>query len=906
MLLLVLSLLQPPADGATLYKQRCAACHEGDANPRATKMDVLKTRTSAAIVTALQSGAMRVQGSRLSGPERRAIAEYITGKPLEGDVTGSAVGRCVAPIAPFHTASAPSWNGWGVTPANTRFQAAAAAGISATDVPRLKLRWALGFPDAVIAWAQPTVVGGRVFVGSQNGTVFSLDAKSGCIVWTFSANGGVRTAISVGHNLAYFGDTSGNVYAVDAVTGKQVWRRKADDHPLARVTGAPTLYGNRLYVALSSYEEAQGADPDYECCSFRGSVQALDALSGAPVWKTYTIADKPKPRGKSANGATLYGPSGAAIWSAPTIDVKRGLVYVGTGNTYSDPPQDTSDALVALNMATGKIAWSKQITPKDTFISACRTGSTNPNCPEKNGPDFDFGNSPMLTRFPDGRELIVIGQKSGVGFALDPDKQGEIVWQYRAGQGGALGGIEWGSAVDGENAYFPVSDISSAKPGGLHAVSLAKGERVWYAEPPPLKCTAGRGCNAAQSAAVSTIPGVVFSGSNDGALRAYSTKDGSILWEFDTNRDFETLNGVPGKGASMQGPGPTIAGGMLYTNAGYGGFGGRPGNVLLAFAPDFDTSVVEKYRAELLKQAADPEMKRQGGTQPQDWPYILPPGVATKQVTYYSDGAACYAKLFFPPGFNAAKSKVPAVVLGHGFNGLSIGIEKYGARFASRGLVAMVIDYRTYGLSAGLASLLEDDPSNDSAPVWEKELRVQFKRTRLNAFRQGEDYRAAISYIQGEPGVDRERIGIWGSSYSGGVVVSVAGQDARVKAVVSQVIGVAGRNQTGTIQLTPAGKEDEIKRARLGQGAEIDGGFSFRTKIDMETNQTGREHRPWHALDRAPLSTAILWLPAEKDELSNDKSPTGAFEASKYYKGPSQVVEIPAITPFQAYHGPAF
>jgi polyvinyl alcohol dehydrogenase (cytochrome) len=532
---------------------------------------------------------MRVQGSRLGGPERRAIAEYITGKTLGGDVTGAAAGRCTA-ASPFRIpSSGPMWNGWGPTITNTRFQSAAQAGLTAEQVPRLALKWAFGFPDASSAWAQPSVAGGRVFVGSQNGTVYSLDARTGCIYWTFSAVGGVRTAVAIGPRdgsrgpAVYFGDTNANAYALDAETGRQLWRRKVEDHPLARITGSPVLYRNRLYVPLSSYEEGQGASPEYGCCSFRGSLVALDTKTGGIVWKTYVIPEEPKPRGKSSDGVPLWGPSGSAIWSAPTVDVKRRVIYAATGNTYSGPGQPSSDAVVAFDLATGKIKWMRQVTPGDVFLSGCRSAAGNPNCPDANGPDYDFGNAPMLATLPNGKHAIVIGQKSGVGFAMDPDKQGEVLWQYRAGQGGALGGIEWGSAVDAEHAYFPVSDITRPKPGGLHAVTLADGERAWHTPAPPPACGAGRGCNTAQSAAITVIPGIVFSGSVDGALRAYSTRDGSIVWAFDTNREFQTLNGVPGKGASMLGPGPAVAGGMLYVNSGYGAFGGRPGNVLLAF-----------------------------------------------------------------------------------------------------------------------------------------------------------------------------------------------------------------------------------------------------------------------------------------------------------------------------------
>jgi polyvinyl alcohol dehydrogenase (cytochrome) len=428
-----------------------------------------------------------------------------------------------------------------------------------------------------------------VFVGSQNGTVYSLNARTGCIYWTFSAKGGVRTAIAIGPRgesssyVVYFGDTAANAYALDAENGQQLWMRKVDTHPLARVTGAPTVYEGRLYVPVSSYEEAQGADPQYGCCSFRGSVVALDSKTGAIVWKTYMIAEEPQPRGKSSAGVTLWGPSGSGIWSAPTVDTRRRVLYVGTGNTYSGPPQLSSDAVVALDLSTGKIRWIQQVTPNDIFVSGCRSGLTNPNCPEPNGPDHDFGSPPMLTTLPDGKDVIVIGQKSGVGFAMDPDRDGAIIWQYRAGLGGALGGIEWGSAVDTENAYFAVSDITRPQPGGLHAVRLTTGERVWFAAPPPVKCGTGRGCSAAQSAAVTAIPGAILSGSNDGALRGYSSHDGTVVWEFDTNRDFQTVNGVPARGASMLGPGPAVADGMLYVNSGYGEFGGRAGNVLLAF-----------------------------------------------------------------------------------------------------------------------------------------------------------------------------------------------------------------------------------------------------------------------------------------------------------------------------------
>jgi polyvinyl alcohol dehydrogenase (cytochrome) len=256
---------------------------------------------------------------------------------------------------------------------------------------------------------------------------------------------------------------------------------------------------------------------------------------------------------------------------------------LGTGNSYAGGVAAASDSVVALDLSSGKIEWIRQLFGNDVFVSGCRPGSTNPNCADQKGPDYDFGNSPIIAPLPHGKSIIVIGQKSGNGWGLDPDNQGAVLWQYHAGAGGALGGIEWGSAVDAQHAYFAVSDIFSPSPGGLHAVNLTDGAKAWYAAPAAPSCAKGGRCNAAQAAAVSVIPGVVFSGSNDGTLRAYSTQDGSVLWSVNTEKEFPTVNGVPAKGASMLGPGPVIAGSMLYVPSGYGAFGGRPGNVLLAY-----------------------------------------------------------------------------------------------------------------------------------------------------------------------------------------------------------------------------------------------------------------------------------------------------------------------------------
>ena len=581
-----------PPDGAQLFESACATCHNGD-DPRAPTTETLRARSPQAIVEALTSGSMRYQGLALTGAERRAIAEFLSGRKLRGTPVGATIGRCarVPPLGdPFRR---PLWNGWGATIENTHVQRADQAGLSAADVPRLALKWAFGFPDATSAWAQPAVAGGRVFIGSQNGIVYSLDAASGCIAWTFAAHAGVRASIAIGPRLgagraavypAYVADQQGYAYALDAASGRELWSRKVDAHPLVRLTGAPTVYGGRVFVPISSYEEG-GKPPGYACCTFRGGMIALDARTGAVAWRAYTIAAPPALIRTYADGTEAWGPSGGAVWSAPTIDVKRRVIYVGVGNTYSGAPQPTTDAVIAFDVSTGQLRWSRQMNPGPRDVFGCIPGEIN--CGERPGPDFDFGASPVLATLPNGRQLIVAAQKSGVVYALDPDKQGAEVWHYRAGGGSGLGGIEWGIAVDGERAYVPVAEIYNPEPGGLHGVSLATGTRDWYVPPPPPACgKPTRACSGAQFSAVTAIAGVVFSPSNDGAIRAHSTADGSIVWTFDTNREFKTINGVRAKGGSMNGPAPIVAGGMLFVSSGYGTFGLRPGNVLLAFGVD--------------------------------------------------------------------------------------------------------------------------------------------------------------------------------------------------------------------------------------------------------------------------------------------------------------------------------
>jgi polyvinyl alcohol dehydrogenase (cytochrome) len=595
-------LLSAPAwaqDGAALYRQRCATCHDGGV-ARAPQAAALKQMLPESAAFALNSGSMALQAYGLTAAEIRALSEFVTGKAMAKEAFPKTAYCADAGPSLEQSLTRPNWNGWGVDPSNRRFQPAAMAQLSAADVPRLKLKWAFGLPGVVRAYAQPAVVGGRVFVGGQDRRIYSLNASTGCVYWATEADFPVRTAITIGQVggrwTAYFADQHANAYGLDAMTGKVLWKTRVHDHPLAMTTGAPVLFEGRLYVGASSGEEVAGASADYPCCRFRGSMMALDAATGKIAWQTYTIPEEPKPTRKNAKGTQLFGPSGAGVWSAPTIDAAKRMVYITTGDSYSDPPARTSDAFMALDLNTGRIMWSRQMTEGDAFTVACGNPAAAAACPESNGPDFDFGSSPILVNLPNGKRALVAGQKSGVVSAVDPDQQGEVLWQERIGHGSALGGIQWGSAADSDYVYAALSDIgfrpATAGPreldprsgGGLFAINLTTGKRVW-ATPHP-GCTDRPGCSPAQSAAVTVIPGVVFSGSVDGHLRAYATSDGRIIWDVDTIREYQTVNGVKGNGGAIDGPGPVVVGGTVYANSGYAFFGGAPGNVLLAFSVD--------------------------------------------------------------------------------------------------------------------------------------------------------------------------------------------------------------------------------------------------------------------------------------------------------------------------------
>ena len=577
-------------NGELLYSKNCAQCHD-QGSLKAPPLSVTSALPADAILNTLESGSMAVVAKGLSQADKPAIAQFVSNKRTEQKTDGGGCKEAAGALA----LDGAQWNGWGNGVTNSRFQSAKSAALTPEAVRHLKLKWAFGFPATLSANAQPTTVGGRIFVAGGDRKVYALDAITGCVHWAFATDTLVRTAISVGpleggDAAIYFGDAVANAYAVRASSGTLIWKVKIETHPTARITGAPTLYSGALYVPVSSTEEGVGSRANYVCCTFRGSIVALDAATGRQIWKTYTIDQEPRPTTNAA-GAPFYGPSGAAVWTAPTVDAKRQALYVATGNSFSNPPADTSDAILALDLNTGAKLWHYQTTPGDSFMIGCFR-RTKVNCPDRNGPDHDFAQSPILVTLSDGRRLLVAGQKSGMVYALDPDQQGKLVWQTRVGKGGALGGPMWGSAADQDHVYVANSDtrmmpgsatdLDPSSGGGLFSLELASGKIAWKI--PPFACGERKQCSPAQSAAVTVIPGVVFSGGVSGYLRAFATSDGSLLWELDTASDYATVNGVAAHGGAIDGPGPTIVGGMLYATSGYATWGGLAGNVLLAFS----------------------------------------------------------------------------------------------------------------------------------------------------------------------------------------------------------------------------------------------------------------------------------------------------------------------------------
>ncbi|HZU63784.1 MAG TPA: PQQ-binding-like beta-propeller repeat protein [Novosphingobium sp.] len=582
------------AKGKEVYQTICSGCHEQGLN-RAPQKYIIAQLTPEAVYHALTAGVMQPMAASLDDGQKRAVAQYVTHQAL-GTHTAPPPRMCAPKANWFDDRAPPAFAGWGLDLANTHREADELAGIDRANVGKLHLKWAIGFPGALRARSQPAIAGGAIFVGSHDGSVYALDAETGCARWIFHARGEVRTAPVVApwtpgghgaHPLVYFSDLVGNVYALDATTGTRVWSLHADDHPSTTLTATPALYRDTLYIPVSSLEEGAAASPGYSCCTFRGSLLAVDARTGATRWRTY-FTDKPQPRGLNADGVQVFGPSGVAIWNTPAIDPARGLLYLDTGDNYSDPVTPMSDAIVAMDLGTGAIRWSYQARAGDVWNGSCEDRDTA-NCPAQKGPDYDFGAGVVLARGVGGHDYLLAGQKSGTAYALDPDT-GRLVWQAQIGRGGVVGGIHFGMATSNGLLYVPISDAPDgrtyAEPPhpGLFALDVATGARVWQAPAPAGVCGDRPLCHPGYSAAITATSQLVLAGSNDGHLRIFDAASGAVLWDADTTGPVATVSGQPAHGGSMSGGAAPIAWhGLLLVETGYGFAGKMPGNAMLVY-----------------------------------------------------------------------------------------------------------------------------------------------------------------------------------------------------------------------------------------------------------------------------------------------------------------------------------
>jgi len=485
--------------------------------------------------------------------------------------------------------ASPVWSGWGNTTNNARFQSKANAGLASTDVPKLKLKWSFGIPGAKSMYSSPAVAFGRVFVGGDNGVVYSLDAKTGCLYWAYQADMFGRfapIAAPISGRFAQLGTRyailfvtrSTTAYALDAQDGKLLWKTQIRTG-LNNLSATGAFHDGRLYVPMSGTETLVGGDLDYECCKSRGAVAALDANTGKVLWVTQSVQEPLRELGENAKGKQRWGPAGASVWNTPTIDAKRGLIYAGTGNSFGRIAAATSDSIIALRMSDGRMMWHHQEFEGDAFMARCQ--ATNPadsNCAEKLGPDYDFGGSSAILETVNGKDILLAAGKGGVAIALDPGNEGKLLWRTQLWENqapSASGLVVWGGAADGTRVYYPLQQPG----GGLKALDIKTGKVEWNA--------AIEADRRGQAGPASAIPGVVFTGGWDGILRAVSTNggaDGKVIWSFNAVQDFSTVNGVPAKGGSFGSAGPVIAGGMLFAASGYPGtLRGTPGNVMLAF-----------------------------------------------------------------------------------------------------------------------------------------------------------------------------------------------------------------------------------------------------------------------------------------------------------------------------------
>lgn len=578
---------QAPPTGQALFASKCAICHgPGGGGP---EVSTLNTMTTEHIFDVLNKGPMQSVASDLTSRQRRSLAEFLGKRalqdPASGDLTKMTNACRANPALSGNIDGSPAWSGWGGL-TNARFQNEKSAGLKVGDVPKLKLKWAFGLPSGASLYSQPAVAFGRVFVGSDDGVVYSMDAKSGCAYWAYKSDQFGRFAPIIApisgyagtRYAVYFVTRSSTAYAIDAQNGKLLWKNDMIKDAANNLSATAAFYEGKLYIPLSGTETLTGANLDYECCKSSGTVVAVDANTGKVLWRTKSVQEPLRALGENSKGKQQWGPAGASVWNTPTVDAKRKLIYVGTGNSFGRVASAYSDSILALRMSDGKVMWHHQEFAGDSFMNGCRAqNAKDTNCPETLGPDYDFGGSSSILQTVGGKDILVAAGKGGVAIGLDPDAEGKLVWRtqlWETTAPNAAGLVVWGGASDGQRVYYPLQQAN----GGLKALQLMTGKVDWNAEV--------KADRRGQAGPATSIPGVVFTGGWDGILRAVDMA-GKVIWTYDAKQDYETVNGVIANGGSFGPAGVVVANGMVYVASGYVGIQqGSQGNVVLAFGVD--------------------------------------------------------------------------------------------------------------------------------------------------------------------------------------------------------------------------------------------------------------------------------------------------------------------------------
>lgn len=595
--------------GETVYQQFCAACHENSELTRAPDRETLAQFPASRIEESLVSGVMQAQGMALSDKQKAEVSAYLgIADVAESDWTTAMA--CPAERATPDLDGEVTVSGFGFDQQNTRRLSYEQAGLSAEDMTHLDYAWSIGFPNVVSMRSQAAVVGNTMFlpVGESGARMFAFDVsgEEPCIQWVHEAEAGARSSAAYGvlpdgTKALAVGDREGFVSLINAMDGELIWRKSAAIMDGSAVTGTPLFAGDRIVVPLSQFEITVAAQPDHLCCTTHGGVTALDAVTGDQIWQMHTMPDAEPVRDRG-DGQMLWGPSGAPIWNSPSVDLERGLVFVGTGEATSPPAHENTDALIAIDLEDGSIRWSYQATENDIYLMGCRQDGSTPNCVSKEESvhrDVDFGASTVLVTTPSGRDLLLAGQKSGTVWALDPDT-GEVVWRRDIGTGSPLGGIHWAITADDTHVYAPISLPGRSLPDqvvgddikpGLYALNLENGEIDWafHTEPlcgaEPAELTPRCKFMFGLSGAPTMIGDYVVAGGLDGWLYVLDKSTGELVWKYQTAREYDALNGEAASGAAIDNASIVAVNGQLFVNSGYGLFGAGAGNVMVAFRP---------------------------------------------------------------------------------------------------------------------------------------------------------------------------------------------------------------------------------------------------------------------------------------------------------------------------------